>query len=221
MHRACHMSADATALRREQRELQSVDPEIQESVDGLLESHRKWHQRKVVSEADEAERRGQLLSSFETFSISDFPLDLSTIFPSAQTSAKPITNTLLQFLEYPQVHLTNSFYNNLLNHYRSIEIYISLIRQPMWERDPWRLEHSIDLCRTYAALGQEQNFSTTGKIWGLHLAGISFGGHDLYPVSFSIFGKRKTNSSVNFSGCWINWMKLGRVFILRNLRRKI
>jgi hypothetical protein len=40
----------------------------------------------------------------------------------------------------------------------------------------------VDLCRTHAALGDGRNFLTTGKIWGLHLAGLTFGGLDFHPV---------------------------------------
>src|SRR5439155_24307018 len=89
----------------------------------------------------------------------------------------------MQFLEYTRVELTNPFYANLLNHYRSIEIYISLIPQPIWGTvDHWRFECAVDICRTHAALGEERNFLTTGKIWGLHLSGVAFGGELLYPV---------------------------------------
>ena len=183
MHRACHASADATTLRSEQRDPQSVDREIQASIDVLLESHRGWRQRKVVREADEIERRSQLPSSSETSS-SGFSLDLSTIFPTIQTPPESTTDTVLQFLEYPQSQLTNSFYNNLLNHYRSIEIYITLIQQPIWVHDPWRFECCVDLCRTYAALGEERDFLATGKVLGLYLAGVTFSGLDLYSVSF-------------------------------------
>jgi len=185
MHRACHASANALLLRRSNTSAspQETDAIIQSSVDTLLTNHRKWRQRKVVTEADEMERQGQFLATFESNMNSGFPFD--TILPTLQRPAPPATpgGTPLQFLQYPPERLTNFFYANLLNHYRSIEIYISLIPKPMWGYpDPWRFECAIDLCRTHAALGEERNFLTTGKIWGLYLAGITFGGHELYPV---------------------------------------
>jgi len=186
MHRACHASADALVLRRSNTTTaasQETDKLIQSSVDTLLTNHRKWRQRKVVREADAMERQGQLLATMASNMSSGFPFD--TILPTLQQNAPPATpgGTPLQFLHYPPERLTNFFYSNLLNHYRSIEIYISLIPKPMWGYpDPWRLECAIDLCRTHAALGEERNFLTTGKIWGLYLAGVTFGGHELYPV---------------------------------------
>lgn len=183
MHRACHASADAILLRRSSTPQQETDRLIQSSVDELLTNHRKWRQRQVVREAEELERQGQLLATFTSTTNSGFPFD--TILPTLQQTAPPATpgGTLLQFLQYPPERLTNFFYANLLNHFRSIEIYISLIPKPMWGYpDPWRFQCAIDLCRTHAALGEERNFLTTGKIWGLYLAGITFGGHELYPV---------------------------------------
>ena len=182
MHRACHASADALRLRRSHTPLRQIDSIIQSSVDTLLSHHRKWRHRKVVREADEMERQGQLLTFTSNTNVG-FPFD--TILPTLQRTVMPTTSeeAPLQFLQYPPKRLTNFFYANLLNHYRSIEIYISLIPKPMWGYpDSWRFQCAIDLCRTHAALGPERNFLTTGKIWGLYLAGITFGGHELYAV---------------------------------------
>jgi hypothetical protein len=183
MHWACHISADAVALRRSQVNQDEINLQIQTWVDPLLEAHRKWRQRKVVLEADEMERQGQLLSTFTNSSTSSttIPLDMSTIIPTNETDTS--SGTPMQFLDYPRVELTNSFYANLLNHYRSIEIYISLISRPIWGTvDRGRFECAVDLCRTQAALGAERNFGITDKIWGLYLSGVTFGGEFLYPV---------------------------------------
>lgn len=189
MHRACHVSADAILLCRSRKPQEGIEIRIQKAVDLLLAGHRKWRRRTVVREADEMEQRGQLLSMFTNRSTTICPLDISSILPTSQPPSQKVEETQLQFLQYPPLTLTNSFYANLLNHYRSIEIYISLILRPMWETlDPWRFKCAIDLCRTHAALGEERNFLTTGKIWGLYLAGVTFGGPKLYPVCSIIGG---------------------------------
>ena len=198
MHRACHISADVLALRRSQTNQDEIDLQIQACVDPLLEAHRKWTQRKVVQEADEMERQCQLLSTFtnSSTSTSNFSLDMSTIIPINQ----PATPDGTQFLDYPPVQITNSFYANLLNHYRSIEIYISLITRPIWGTgDHQRFECAVDLCRTHAALGAERNLVTTGKIWGLYLSGITFGGEFLYPVHTTL-GKFELIARENRNG---------------------
>jgi len=189
MHRACHTSAEALLLRRSNTPQQEIDTLMQSSVDALLTDHRKWRQRQVVREADEMERQGQLLATLTSSTTTNTGFPFDTILPTLQQTVPP-GGTPLQFLQYPPERLTNLFYANLLNHYRSIEIYISLIPKPMWGYpDPWRFECAIDLCRTHAALGEERNFLTTGKIWGLYLAGITFGGHELYPVCSVSTGK--------------------------------
>lgn len=183
MHRACHVSADALALRRSQANQGEIDLQIQAWVDPLLEAHRKWRQRKVVREADEMERNGQLLSTFteSSYKTLNFSIDVSTIIPTNQPATPD--GIPVQFLDYPQVQITNSFFSNLLNQFRSIEIYISLIPRPIWGTpDHQRFECAVDICRTHSALGAEKDCLTTGKIWGLYLSGVTFGGEFLYPV---------------------------------------
>jgi hypothetical protein len=183
MHRTCHASADVLLLRRSSEKSPDIDSRIQSIVDALFHSNEQWRQRKFIKEADEMERRDQPVQPFETSANPNFLLGISMIFPTNPPSLSNVEDSSMQFLDYPSVHLTNLFYANLLNHWRSIQICISLIAQPIWGTTyPGRLECAIDICRTHAALGKERNFLTTGKIWGLHLAGIVFGGPQLYPV---------------------------------------
>jgi hypothetical protein len=168
------------ALRKSSLPKDVVEQEIQFSVDRLIISHKKWYERRVVKEEEEAER--QVRRAYFNLSIkSSFPFDLSNFFPTDSNYEE--TSSQLRFLHYPPMHLSNFFYANLVNHYRSIELVISLISQPSWNHtDPWRLNYAIDLCRTHAALGAERNSLTTGKIWGLFLSGVIFGGKDAHPV---------------------------------------
>lgn len=191
LHRACHLGADAASLRLVNPNCQEVENQIQQSVKKLMETHRQWKQRKIVEEAEEMEKKGELFKMMNPTAQSNstpfatFPLDMSAILPSTnpRPSSDSPTSPSLAFLQYPQVTLINHFYANLLNHYRSIEIYLTLITRPNWGTlEPTRFQCAIELCRTHAALGEERNFLTTGKIWGLWLCGITFGGPELYPV---------------------------------------
>lgn len=183
MHRTCHASSDVLLLRRSPSKPPDIDARIQSIVDALFRSHEQWRQKKVVKEADEMEQRHQSMQPFKTSVNPNFLLGISAIFPTNPPSLSTVEESSMQFLDYPSICLTNLFYANLLNHWRSIQICISLIAQPVWGSTyPGRLECAIDICRTHAALGKERNFLTTGKIWGLHLAGAVFGGPQLYPV---------------------------------------
>lgn len=190
MLKTCHVASDAFNLRRSAGNGADAERRIQKFARTLMEQHALWIERPVVKEAKEMERRGQSVSIGNRNSQSNFPFDLETILPTPSSpDLGENEESLLQFLEYPPVKLTNFFYANLLNHYRSIEIYISFIPRPNWGTpDPRRFQCAIDLCRTHAALGKERNFLTTGKIWGLHLSGLAFGGPESYPVCF-FFGK--------------------------------
>jgi hypothetical protein len=168
-----------------------VETQIQLSVNELVESHRKWKLRRIVQETEDMELKGELLQVNSTgpdTTPTTFPVDMSSILPTANASPSEPTAPPLRFLQYPRATLTNRFYANLLNHYRSIEIYLTLIPRPVWGTlEPWRFQCAIDLCRTHAALGEERNFLTTGKIWGLWLCGITFGGPELFPVLHNTF----------------------------------
>jgi hypothetical protein len=195
MHRTCHAASDAFTLRRGTGRSFDTEDRIYNFTKVLLEKHSQWPERSIIKEAQEMERTGQIITTGISNPKSTFPFDaVATILPTTQSpdvgghpnekdhNEEPI----LQFLNYQPVKLTNFFYANLLNHHRSIEIYISLIPLPTWGTpDPRRFQCAIDLCRTHAALGKERNFLTTGKIWGLHLSGVAFGGPESYPVSIS------------------------------------
>ena len=53
----------------------------------------------------------------------------------------------------------------------------------MWGiHDTARIVCAVDLCRTHAALGVERNFLGAEKACGLYLAGVTFGGPEMYSV---------------------------------------
>lgn len=210
MHRTCHVASDAFALRRGTGKRVETESRIQRFANLLLHQNSQWLKRAVVEEAEKMERTGEVMSIGTSNPNSRFPFD--TILPTAQSpdlGDHQDEVPILQFLNYPPVKLTNFFYANLLNHHRSIEIYISLIPRPIWGApDPRCFQCAIDLCCTHAALGKERNFLTTGKIWGLHLSGVSFGGPESYPVrSLSPVARNEANGRGRVSGLLIDWRR--------------
>jgi hypothetical protein len=207
MHRACHAAQDVKELRQLGLPNEFVEPQIQNILDVLHTTHHKWYERSIIRDAEEAEREGRRLFSnlsstrhkagFPTQPVLASAIDIAGVFPTTSNDRQPYSP--FQFLDYPTMLLTNPFYANLLNHWRSIEILISLIKRHIWsDIEPRILHLAIDLCRTHAALGAERNYLTTGKIWGLHSAGVIFGGPDLYPVYHP--SRVNTNPRGNHSG---------------------
>jgi len=190
MHRACHIAADAHQLRNLGGEWQfDAERKILESVDGLVEQHRQWKERAIVKKAEELERKVGTAPNLGPTETKDFlppGIELLSPWPTCPATPRDL-NTLGpdQFLDYPRLYITNAFYHTLLNHYNAIELMISLIARPMWEKpDPHRLQCAVDICRTHTAVGVRPDSVTAGKIWGIYLAGVAFGGPDAYPVCF-------------------------------------
>ena len=74
-----------------------------------------------------------------------------------------------------------------MNNWRAIDVYVSLIQEPLWGKTSGKaIMNGLDICRTYAALGAENNFLGAEKAIGLYLAGVVFGGPNKYSVT--VFG---------------------------------
>jgi hypothetical protein len=157
MHRACHLAMKAVALRRHFGEDADMEEQIQKSVQSLREHHRQWSCREVVMTAEAIEQSGQL---------GDVPT---------------LTDA---FLSHPPLNVTNPFYANLLNHFRAVEIVVSLIARPIWSPpDRNRFSCAVDICRTHAALGHQPNKVSAGAMWQIYFAGVAFAGPEVYPVT--------------------------------------
>lgn len=88
-----------------------------------------------------------------------------------------------RFLSYTPVRIFDPFLASRLNNWRAIGLHISLILEPNWGLfNGGRFVCAVDLCRTHAALGAERNFLGAEKSVGLYLAGVVFGGPDMYAV---------------------------------------
>ena len=172
MHRACHTSALVCVLRNALPG-PTMESQIRESRDALNDAHCKWRERTIVRRADDAERLAELVQ------LQQLHLD-----PANSPEPNPFVPISSQsFLTHPPVRISDFFLASRLDNWRAIQLYISLIEQPMWGiHDSVRLLCAVDLCRTHAALGVERNFLGAEKACGLYLAGVTFGGPEMYSV---------------------------------------
>ena len=91
------------------------------------------------------------------------------------------TEPTSRFLHHLPLRYANKSYCQLLNHWRGIKIYISLIDSTIGPGDPslHRIPMAIEICRTYAAI--EPNLILWNML-PLNLAGVAFGGANRYPI---------------------------------------
>lgn len=172
MHRTCHVASSVNKLRNT-----LTDSQISELMKPVIDAHRQWQERLIVVHANEIERIGELSKDTPTS-----PLDFIPILPPPLliSARKPRP---IQFLDHSPIHITDSFFGSRLNNWRAIELYISLIQEPLWGKTSGKtFMDALDVCRTYAALGGENNFLGAETAIGLYLAGIAFGGPDMYSV---------------------------------------
>jgi hypothetical protein len=171
MHRTCHVSAAADTLRSHHGS--ASEPQIKELLANLEEAHQQWRQRQVVRANDDGEKKNEFFHKF-----------------GGREQPEPEMNDLGEnvggssFLDYTPMKIFNQIFASRLNNWRAIRLYISLIRNPMCgQYDGSRFVCALDLCRTYAALiGSEKKNLGAEKSVGLYLAGVVFGGPDMYAV---------------------------------------
>jgi hypothetical protein len=204
-HHGCYVAARARELRHSSGSPIAIESHVTQLVDPILISHQRWRERKVVVAAYEVERIGRRVTALQDSVI-------TPILPTTEDCV--VGENPFIFLDREPMSITNSFFLNLLNHHRSVELYLSLILRPQWgTHDARRYNCAVDLCRTFAALGDEPNLLTMGKLWGLLLAGITFGGEDFHAVySYGIADSRKSRN-----GLAIGWKRLEllRLLVLR------
>jgi hypothetical protein len=174
MHRTCHAASTVNALRS--RPGSASETRIQRLMDSLTKSHQQWRERRVVCKSEQTERVSELYHKVNV----DRDGSSRQQIPS---SCSQSGSTESGFLDYTPVRIFDPFYASRLNNWRAIRLHISLIREPMWGLyDGTRFVCAVDLCRTHAALGAERNFLGAEKSVGLYLAGVIFGGPDMYAV---------------------------------------
>ena len=164
MHRTCLASATVLQLRSERR-----DAEVRPLLEKLRDEHQQWKERPVVKRAEETEQI-------------DLLMNVSVDSPMSNANS-PTNDPTSTFLNYTPARVIDFFLGSRMNNWRAINLYLSLIEQPMWGiHDGARTLCAIDLCRTHAALGAERNFLGAEKSVGLYLAGVAFGGSQMYAV---------------------------------------
>ena len=196
MHRVCHVATSIRALRH--APAAETEYQITNLISSLTRSHKLWRDREIVSKADGFEQMGHLLSTWSL-------LPSESASPTSVTSSSaPEGVSHARFLEYPLAKINNLFLASRLNHWRGIELYISLIRDgDLRKLKGPRFIAAVDLCRTYAGIGIERNYLGGEKSCGLYLAGLIFGGPTMYAVSFSpvIAITIRTNLSGWYNSC--------------------
>ena len=174
MHRTCHVAALVHSLRS--RRGSGFEIPIPQFIDALIEEHQQWRQRRVVRGTDQSEKMNEMMNKVNN----DRDDTSQQQLPTAEFDS---VSTKTAFLSYTPLRIFNTFFANLLNNWRAIRLYIDLIQEPMWGvYDGTRFICAVDLCRTYAALGLEKNVLGAEKAVGLYLAGVVFGGPDMYLV---------------------------------------
>lgn len=157
IHRACHLAAQARAVRNSPRYTPAMEYAIQVQVEKLHQENKDWYNRPIVQRANAVERAAQ---------------------SDCSTNDTLVDEEAWQFLDYPPLRIVNHFYANLLNHSLATSIYISLIANPEIGPGPSRERHAdaVRICRILAGLGEDTPHTASSKIWIIFLAGAAFGG---------------------------------------------
>lgn len=158
-HRACHLSIVAEHDRRLNGSLSPLT--ILELMD-LQIAHEKWLRLPIVVLSESIEQQTRL------------------------TPPPPETR---RFLYYDPIHIHNRQYSNLLNHWKSIKLYLSYIQHPALGPGPiseHRIPTAIEVCRTYAAFGIGESdldsYLSSWDAYTLIFPAIAFGGRENYPI---------------------------------------
>jgi hypothetical protein len=148
-----------------------------------------WHKTcHMIFNAEQERELDGSLPPFTLFDVEDLEhahqrwLSLPIVMEA--NSFEPTIEPAARFLHHDRLCYSNKLYCTLLNHWRGIKIYISLIRSPVigpGYSSSGRVPIAIDICRTYAAAIQEPNVALWNLV-PLNFAAIAFGGANRYPL---------------------------------------
>ena len=103
------------------------------------------------------------------------------------------------FLNCPNLRIRNPFLANLLNNWRAVLIYVSLILNPViGQLKSAIFDLAVEICRTFAVLGEDRTYTASGKVWGLFLAGVAFGGRYRSPIEAGWLSERVNEIAILF-----------------------
>jgi hypothetical protein len=154
-HRAAILARIANKDRKDHPEASAPAPEIMEEFAELLNDLQDWRAQSLIQEADRVEKLAQM----------------GQLVPSTVPVA---------FLHHSPLPIYSQRFAHMMNHWRAIQIYMSLILWPESGPNPptsGRYQTAVDICRNFASLTN----GISGETWCLTLAGICFGGDAYYP----------------------------------------
>jgi hypothetical protein len=154
-HRAAILARIANKDQKDHPEASAPAPEIMEEFAELLNDLQDWRAQPLIEEAERAEKLAQM----------------GQLVPATIPVA---------FLNHPPLPIYNQQFAHMMNHWRAIQIYMSLILWPASGPNPptsGRYQTAVDICRNFASLTS----GISGETWCLTLAGICFGGDAYYP----------------------------------------
>lgn len=154
-HRAAILARVANKDRKDHPEATILAPGIMEEFADLLNDLQDWRLQPLVQEAERMEKL-------------------------AQMGHLPAATVPMPFLDHPPLYIYSQPFAHMMNHWRAIQIYMSLI---LWSKpgpnppSSGRYQTGVDICRSFASLAN----GLSGETWCLTLAGIAFGGDAYYP----------------------------------------
>jgi hypothetical protein len=154
-HRAAILARVGNKDRKDHPEATTLSPEIMDELADLLNDLEAWRSQPLVVQG---ERNEQL----------------------AELGELPAETVPMPFLNHPPLAIYSQQFGHMMNHWRAVQIYISLILWPQAGPDPpqsGRYQTAVEICRNFASLTN----GIAGETWCLTLAGISFGGDAYYP----------------------------------------
>jgi hypothetical protein len=153
-HRAAILARIANKDRKDNPEANTLSPEIMAEFSELLNDLQEWRFNPLVQEAERKEKL-------------------------CQNGQLPAATMPLPFLDHPPLPIYSEQFVHMMNHWRAIQIYMSLILWPAVGPNPptsGRYQTGVDICRSFASLQS----GISGETWCLTLAGIAFGGEAYY-----------------------------------------
>jgi len=167
IHRACFYGPQITALYGRTSPT-GPSPQalrkVSEIAEVLADQLVLWRRRPIIERAELREQ------AFTSQSRSSPPKQL----PSHQ-----------RFLSYPPIFIKSPYYVNLLNLWRALTIYVSLMRDPLILSPQYfseRLDHAIDMCRAAAALHNDPSHMAAARFFPMFFAEVGFGGRKNSPM---------------------------------------
>jgi hypothetical protein len=154
-HRAAILARVANKDRKDHPDAATLAPEIMEEFSDLLNDLQDWRVQPIVQEAEQKEKL-------------------------AQMGQLPSETIPMPFLDLPPLPIYSQRFVHMMNHWRAIQIYMSLILWPAPGPNPpssGRYQTGVDICRNFASLAT----GISGETWCLTLAGIAFGGDAYSP----------------------------------------